>query len=59
MELIIQTTEKQIKYCTPDYETNSERAGSETNDCVVRAIASGFDINYDVAHNYCRKELKR
>ena len=31
----------------------------ETNDCVVRAFASAFDISYDEAHDFCRLTLGR
>ncbi len=32
---------------------------SETKDCVVRSIASAFDINYDEAHEICKVEFHR
>lgn len=38
---------------------DSEIAKSETNDCVVRAFASSFDISYDFAHKYVAEEFKR
>ena len=34
-------------------------AKSETNDCVVRAFASSFEIPYDDAHKYVAKEFQR
>lgn len=34
-------------------------AKSETNDCVVRAIASSFEIPYDESHELCEKTFKR
>lgn len=37
----------------------SVTAKGETNDCVVRAFASSFDISYDYAHKYVAEEFKR
>lgn len=34
-------------------------AQSETNDCVVRAFASAFDVDYDTAHAEVKKTFKR
>ena len=34
-------------------------AKSETNDCVVRAFASAFTMNYDDAHSYVKTHFKR
>jgi hypothetical protein len=34
-------------------------AKSETNDCVVRAFASAFDITYDRAHKYVAEKFGR
>jgi len=34
-------------------------AKSETNDCVVRAFASAFDISYDRAHKYVAENFGR
>ena len=34
-------------------------AKSETNDCVVRAFASAFDITYDKAHKYVKEKFGR
>jgi hypothetical protein len=39
--------------------TDSLTARSETNDCVVRAFASSFEITYDDAHKYVAEEFKR
>jgi len=39
--------------------TESKIAFWETNDCVVRAIASSFDITYDESHNFCEKTFRR
>jgi hypothetical protein len=46
----------QLPYCNTSeaikgYD-NSPIAKSETNDCVVRAIASAFDLEYDRAHKF-------
>lgn len=38
---------------------DSEIAKGETNDCVVRAFASSFDVSYDFAHKYVEEEFKR
>ena len=48
------TTEKAIK----GYE-ESVIAKRETNDCVVRAFASCFDVSYDYAHKYVRENFGR
>jgi putative heme iron utilization protein len=34
-------------------------AKGETNDCVVRAFASSFDVSYDYAHKYVAEEFGR
>jgi hypothetical protein len=34
-------------------------AKGETNDCVVRAFASCFDISYDKAHKYVKEKFSR
>ena len=39
--------------------TDSATARTETNDCVVRAFASAFDVSYDYAHKYVAEEFKR
>lgn len=41
-----------------NYE-NSKLAKSETRDCVVRAFASAFDIEYDKAHAFVGREFGR
>jgi hypothetical protein len=38
---------------------DSLTAKTETNDCVVRAFASAFDVSYDYAHKYVAEEFKR
>ena len=37
----------------------SKIAKSETNDCVVRAFASAFEVSYDYAHKYVADEFGR
>ena len=39
--------------------TDSAIARGETNDCVVRAFASAFEISYDYAHKYVAEEFGR
>ena len=37
----------------------SKLAKGETNDCVVRAFASAFEVSYDYAHKYVANEFGR
>jgi len=39
--------------------TESKIAKSEKNDCVVRAIASASDMDYDSAHQFVKETFKR
>ena len=39
--------------------TDSPLAKTETNDCVVRAIASAFDLEYNKAHQWVANKFKR
>lgn len=39
--------------------TESVIAKGETNDCVVRAFASSFDVSYDKAHKYVKEKFGR
>ena len=39
--------------------SESPIAKSESNDCVVRAIASSFEIDYDVAHDFVKRKFGR
>lgn len=39
--------------------SNSSIASGEKNDCVVRAMASACDINYDTAHGLVKTEMNR
>ena len=53
----------QLPYCKT-YEaikgyTESVIAKNEINDCVVRAIASGFDIDYNRAHQFVKETFGR
>lgn len=48
--------------CSTDYIKGikeSNKAKRENNDCVVRAIASAADMDYDTAHEYVKKTFKR
>lgn len=38
---------------------DSKLCKGETNDCVVRAVACCFGIDYDTAHDITRKEMNR
>jgi len=53
----------QLPYCKTSEAikgyTESVIAKSETNDCVVRAIAAGFDIDYDRAHQFVKDTFGR
>ena len=53
----------ELPYCkTSDaiigYE-QSELAKSENNDCVVRALASAYDLPYETAHSFVSKRFSR
>ena len=39
--------------------TDSQIAKKETNDCVVRALASAFEMKYDDTHKFVRYRLER
>ena len=39
--------------------SESETARRETNDCVVRAFASSFEVSYDYAHKFVADEFGR
>ena len=39
--------------------SDSVTAKRETNDCVVRAFASAFDVTYDCAHKYVAEQFGR
>lgn len=54
---------KELPYCKTSeaiigYE-NSELAKSETNDCVVRAFASAYEIPYEDAHRFISERFGR
>ena len=40
-------------------KSDSQLAKVETNDCVVRSIASAANVAYDVAHSFCKEVFKR
>lgn len=48
-----------IRFSTPNYYQESLIAKSETNDCVVRAFAAAFDVEYDAAHAWCKSKFLR
>ena len=58
---------KQIEVISPEYFMDSEKIARESselgkkenNDCVVRAFAAAFDLSYDQAHAWVKKELNR
>ena len=54
---------KQIPICSPDKSIKgyqeSKLAQAETNDCMVRATAAAFDVHYDEAHDFCRRNFRR
>lgn len=58
MNYDIKVSDKGIKFCYPNYN-DSKIAKSETNDCVVRAIAAAYDIKYDKAHKFVADEMGR
>ena len=39
--------------------SSSMLAKSEKNDCVVRACANAFDIQYDTAHQFVKERFDR
>ena len=52
-----------LPYCTTGKAikgyTDSVIAKGETNDCVVRAFASSFEVSYDYAHKYVKENFGR
>ena len=42
-----------------EVSSKSEIARSEKNDCVVRAIANAFKVNYDMAHVFVKENFVR
>ena len=54
MKLPYESTSKAIK----GYD-ESVIAKGESNDCVVRAFASSFEVSYDVAHKYVAEQFSR
>jgi hypothetical protein len=53
----------ELPYCTTGIAikgySESVIARGETNDCVVRAFASSFDVSYDKAHKYVKEKFGR
>jgi hypothetical protein len=53
----------QLPYCKTSEAvkgyTESSIAKNETNDCVVRAVASAFDVHYDRAHDFVKTTFGR
>ncbi len=45
------------KYGIP--EASSMLSNKENNDCVVRAVSHGFDVDYIQAHHFCEMKLHR
>ena len=54
MKLPYESTSKAIK----GYDESAIAKG-ESNDCVVRAFASSFEVSYDVAHKYVAEQFSR
>ena len=46
-----------VKHCRVEH--NSELARMERNDCVVRAISTLYDVNYNRAHAFVKKQFNR
>jgi len=53
----------QLPYCKTSEAikgySESSIAKNETNDCVVKSIASGFEIDYDRAHQIVKEQFNR
>ncbi len=50
-----------LKNFKSGYEVSgsSETARTEKNDCMVRAVANSFSVNYDQAHSFVADKFKR
>lgn len=50
-----------LKNFKSGYEVSgsSETARTEKNDCMVRAVANSFSVNYDQAHSFVSDKFKR
>jgi hypothetical protein len=61
--LYICLIKSQLPYCNTSDAikgySDSPIAKSEKNDCVVRAIASAFDLEYDIAHKFVADKFGR
>lgn len=53
------TTSEGIKYSSREYGRSSVMARKENNDCVVRAFAAAFDIEYNEAHQFAKEFFDR
>ena len=42
-----------------EVSSKSETAKKEKNDCVVRALANAFEVNYNQAHTFVEKKFNR
>lgn len=51
---VIKTIDTVVKY-----NKESSISKSEKSDCVVRAMASAFDISYNDAHSFCKNNFGR
>lgn len=58
MKEIIKVTIKKAEEAIIGY-TDSALAQSETNDCVVRALAAATGVSYDEAHQYAADKFNR
>lgn len=56
---VISTTIKNTKFGDMKYDEDSILSKMERNDCVVTAIATVFNLKYDVAHAYVKDIFKR
>jgi len=52
------TNYKQSSETISDYKS-STIAQTESNDCVVRTLATVFNLTYNESHKFCEKELNR
>ena len=49
-----------MKYInSKDIIKSTDKSGSETNDCSVRAFTTALDVDYDSAHSYLKETFKR
>ena len=49
-----------MKYInSKDIIKSTDKSGSETNDCSVRAFTTALDVDYDSAHSYLKETFNR